>query len=180
MMPTHITISIGLHKRLLDHLFSGRAEQLAFLLATRSDTDAETLCVSDLYCVPSKGFSVQTAFHLNLGDDVRAQMIKWAWNHQASLVEAHSHLGPDEAAFSPTDLAGLDDFVPHVWWRLQGRPYAALVFSRTGFDALIWTKSPTTPQELAGLKIIGGRAEQPTSITINAIRGLRGTRHSPL
>ena len=132
-MGAHITISSELYRRMLEHLFSGRTEQLAFLLATMAESDRETFRVFDLYCVPSMAFSVQTAYHINLGDEVRAQMIKWAWDNQSSLIEVHSHLGNVEAAFSPTDLAGLEEFVPHVWWRLQGRPYAALVFSRRDF-----------------------------------------------
>lgn len=176
-MAAQITISSELYRRLHEHLFSGRTEQLAFLLATTGESYRETLHVSDLYCVPARAFSVQTAYHINLGDEVRAQMIKWAWDNQSSLIEAHSHLGNVEAAFSPTDLAGLEEFVPHVWWRLQGRPYAALVFSRRNFDALIWMTSPNVALELVSLNIVGLRDDHPTSLTIRSIGQPRGTRH---
>ena len=176
-MAAHITISSELYRRMLEHLFSGRTEELAFLLATPSENDRETLCVSDLFCVPSRAFSIQTTYHINLGDEVRAQMIKWAWDNQASLIEAHSHLGDFDAEFSPTDIAGLDDFVPHVWWRLQGRPYAALVFSQRGFDALVWMKSPKHFQELAVLHIAGLRDEHPTSLTMRSVRQPLGLRY---
>ncbi len=179
-MAARIIITSELYRRLLEHLFSGRTEQLAFLLATPSDSDRETLRVSDLYCVPPRAFSIQTAFHINLGDEVRAQMIKWAWDNQSSLIEAHSHLGDVDAEFSPTDIAGLDDFVPHVWWRLQGRPYAALVFSQRGFDGLVWMTSPKCFQELAVLSIAGLRDEHPTSLTTRSVRHPRGARYNAI
>jgi hypothetical protein len=179
-MAAYITISSALYRRMLEHLFSGLTEQLAFFLATNAESDRETLRVSDLYCVPSRAFSAQTAYHINLGDEVRAQMIKWAWDNQSSLIEVHSHLGNGEAAFSPTDLVGLEEFVPHVWWRLQGRPYAALVFSPRNFDALVWMKSPNVTLGLTALRIAGLRDDHPTSLTIRSIGQPHGTRHNAI
>ncbi len=166
----YITISQEMYRQLLDHLFSDTIEHLAFLLATEADNESRTFRIQALHCVPPEGFSIQTPYHLSLEDDTRAGMIKWAWDHGASLIEAHSHLGDVEAAFSPTDLAGLREFVPHIWWRLQGRPYAALVFTKGDFDALVWTKSPQIAHPLTALRVEGVHDRQPTSHTINWMR----------
>jgi len=163
----HITIPHEMYRQLIDHLFTDSTEQLAFLLAVPTDRQPLTLRVDALHCVPPEGFLIQTPYHLSLKDETRATMTKWAWDHGASLIEAHSHLGDLDAAFSPTDLTGLREFVPHIWWRLQGRPYAALVFTKVDFDALVWTKSPEVAHSLAALRVEGVHDRQPTSHTIN-------------
>lgn len=165
-----LTISRPLHRQLLNHLFSGTTEQLAFLLATQTESSEPGLNVEAVHCIPPDGFAVQTAYHLSLTSETRAEMIKWAWDLGASLVEAHSHLDHVDAMFSPTDLAGLREFVPHVWWRLQARPYAALVFSPQGYDALVWTKSPNVAHELTALRVPGQSDQRPTSLSITAMR----------
>ena len=53
----------------------------------------------------------------------------------ASLVEMHSHIGPWPAGFSYADRLGLQETVPHMWWRLKKRPYLALVVTNCSFDA---------------------------------------------
>jgi len=165
-----IIISLALHRQLLNHLFSGTTEQLAFLLATQTESPESGFNVEALRCIPPEGFYVQTAYHLSLASETRAEMIKWAWDHDSSLIEAHSHLDDEDPMFSPTDLAGLREFVPHVWWRLQGRPYAALVFSPQGYDALVWTKSPNVAHELTALRVLGQSDQRPTSLSITAMR----------
>ena len=77
------------------------------------------------YAVPADGFSVCNEYHFELTDEVRAQVIKRAHDLGASIAEVHSHHGPWPAAFSPSDQLGFREFVPHVWWRLKGRPYLA-------------------------------------------------------
>ena len=77
--------------------------------------------------------------YLELTDETRARVIKQAHDRNACLVEVHSHPGPWPACFSPSDLSGLAQFVPHVRWRLKRRPYGALVFAQSGFDGLAWT-----------------------------------------
>lgn len=43
-----------------------------------------------------------------------------------------------KAKFSWSDWYGFQDFVPHIQWRLPGRPYGALVFTQKTFDGLYW------------------------------------------
>jgi hypothetical protein len=159
-MAVTISLPDGLYRRIHDHL-TGTAEQVAFLLAQRPDGIASYLRILDAYLVPPDDLEPGDPFHVHLADQIQGQVIRWAWSANACLIEAHSH-GPwgDPAAFSPTDLAGLAEWVPHVRWRLGGRPYAALVFGARTFDGLAWTHSPTTAEPVDLLHV----DEQPPRV----------------
>ena len=160
-----LAVPSRIHAQLIDHLLDSKVEQVAFLLAAQ-EGNAGRLClrVRDLVCMPEKDLDRQSAAHVSLAEDVRPQLIKWAFDSGACLVEAHSHLSDHPAMFSSTDLAGLREFVPHVWWRLRGRPYMALVFSRTGFDALAWISARDKPEPVAFLQV-GAVEQRPTGLT---------------
>jgi hypothetical protein len=162
MPRIHLRAGEALWGSLEAHLLGDGVEQVAFLLADLSDGDSTAdLHLREIARVAPLDFTYQGAFHVSLADDVRPRMIKWAWDRGSCLVEAHSHLeGP--AAFSPTDLAGLEEFVPHMWWRLQ-RPYAALVLAPDGFDGLAWVHGPEAPVGIDGVRIDGGRDLKPTT-----------------
>ncbi len=141
------------------------AEEAAFAYAKREDADGAAVfqCV-EWAPVPSDGFASRSAFHLELTDSARAAAIKRAHDLGASLVEFHSHTGRLPAAFSASDLAGFREFVPHVWWRLKGRPYVAVVVARTGFDAFVWITGPGTPRLLSRV-IVGDEVLTPTGLS---------------
>lgn len=140
-------------------------EEVAFLFARQeTSSDEERLRTVDWHPVPPEGFESRSAFHLDLGDHARAAAIKRAHDLGASIVEFHSHTGTWPAAFSPSDLAGFREFVPHVWWRLKSRPYAAVVVTKTGFDALAWIEGPDLPLRLTALES-GGSILRPTALT---------------
>src|SRR6266487_1407438 len=102
---------------------------------------------------------------MELADETRAQVIKRAHDLGASMVEFHSHPYPWPARFSESDRVGLEEFVPHVWWRLKGRPYAAVVVAPSGFDGLVWMTSPDRPEQLDGIAC-GDRLLRPTGLTL--------------
>jgi hypothetical protein len=119
--------------------------------------------------VPPDGFEFQSDRHVSLTDETRARVIKRAWDLGGCLVETHSHKhGPP--CFSPSDLYGFEDWVPHVRWRLAQRPYIALVFAGGAFDALVWEGSGNVPALLQALTI-DGRALVPSGITYKQLRG---------
>jgi hypothetical protein len=95
-------------------------------------------------------------------------MIKRAHDLNASVIELHSHPFSKHAEFSPSDLSGFSEFIPHVWWRLKGRPYAAIVLAPTGFDSLAWLENPTTPNGLLQIQA-GSTLITPTGFTYSAL-----------
>lgn len=160
-MPISLLISSKQHSELLAHMQASADEQVAFLFTEPAVGD-EPLRVIELYLVPPEGFVNQSPYHLALTDEVRAHVIKCAWEHGGCLVEVHSHESGPPAWFSPADLEGFDEWVPHVRWRLAGRAYIALVFADESFDALVWEDD--VPGPLSALHV-GDLSLKPTGIT---------------
>lgn len=132
----------------------GGPEEAAFVFAMPEATGGDNHYHHvEWFPVPPDGFASRSAVHFELTDEFRARAIKRAHDLGASLVEFHSHTGPWPAAFSPTDIIGFQEFVPHVWWRLKGRPYLAVVVAPSGFEGAIWVTGPHTPSALDGIMV---------------------------
>ena len=156
-------------KDLFQHLFEQGAEKEegAFLLVNPSETGKELrLRVIELIKLYEANYVEQSDDYLELDEGTWSRVIKRAHSLRACIVEVHSHVGPWPAAFSLADLRGLRRTVPHVWWRLQNRPYLALVFTRKEFDALLWTHSPHKPTLLNCISS-GGEILKPTSNSLS-------------
>src|SRR5262245_18999775 len=91
---------------------SAKVERVGFFLADY-EADTHALVLRDWWLVPSTGYERQGEYHVTLTDEAQNQAIRWAWKSDACLVEAHSHGHPEPAEFSPSDLAGFDERVPH-------------------------------------------------------------------
>ncbi len=137
------------------HLLKGRREQVAFALSEFAESEgSERFVVKEIGFADDADFDVQSEFHITLTDDALARLIKRAWDLRLSVVELHSHpMWHGHASFSPSDLAGLEDHVPYMFWRLRGRPYAAIVVSQGAVDALAWIKGPEDLRALDRLRI---------------------------
>lgn len=127
-----------------------RAEQVGFFLADWSPTE-RTFLVRGWRPIRDQAAGGGDDLHVSLSDDQRTAVIQWAWAEDACLIEAHSHGGWSPAAFSAFDLANLDEWVPHLWWRLRGRPYAAIVTSTRDFDGFAWTDRPDMAEQVDGV-----------------------------
>jgi hypothetical protein len=163
-----IELPAGLWERLKAHLLpkNAREEQAAFLFAAASvPADELRLRAIGSYMLTPSDFDAQHTDYLEITDECKSRLIQHAHQHQLSLVELHSHPGPWRAAFSPYDLRGLDDTVPHMLWRLKGRPYAAIVVAHTGFDAMVWTGKGEPACALTAL-VADGRRLLPTNLTL--------------
>lgn len=148
------------------HLLPNRFihEEAAFMFVRPQTKNKDKVFVYlDWFSVPEKGFLSRSGFHFELTDEIRAKAIKHAHDLDASLVEFHSHKGRRSAGFSTSDLLGFQEFVPHVWWRLKGRPYFAVVLSRYGLDGLVWIIDPNIPQRLDGI-IVGKSVVRPIKL----------------
>jgi hypothetical protein len=133
-------------------------EQAAFLFATeRATEDKHVLSVIGLRLIDADELAFHSSYHLELKEKTWSTVIKEAHQRKAALIEVHSHLGDEPAEFSASDLYGLTSTVPHVAWRLKGRPFAALVVTRNDFDALVWPSGESAPDALSALR--AGRQE---------------------
>jgi hypothetical protein len=152
-----------------DGLFShveSSVEEAAFMLA---DPVASDMHVRSLTLLQAHDFDHQSAYHLALTDEARQGMIRAAHEGTASVIEVHSHQGHGKAQFSFSDLRGFAEWVPHLWWRLGGRPYAAIVLCAGTFDGLIWRKGPDKPEQLERIEVADGRSLEATALTLEAI-----------
>lgn len=152
------------------HLNS-RPEQAGFFLAD-FDEGARALELRLWRPIPPEGFEYRSDYHLTLRDEVRADVIKWAWDGGACMVEAHSHDGRWPAMFSPSDVYGLEQWVPRLWWRLRARPYAAIVTTTDTFDALAWIDSADAPEAVGAIRV-DGADEHPTGESLRHWDALR-------
>ena len=166
-MSVSISVPANLYDRLHAHLLppDSPAEQAAFLFA--KSTTAHVGCrfeVIDHMLIEQEGIEYHSLGYLELTDATRARIIKKAHDLGTSLIEMHSHRLPFPAVFSPTDIAGLREFVPHVWWRLKGKPYLALVVAPDSFDAFVWLTHPKEPKSIDYL-LVGRRLIRPTGLS---------------
>lgn len=134
-----IVIGSDEYTRLWSHLLpeDHQLEEAAFIFARPIEGGSALLCES-LWLLQPADLSVQLPYHIELDESVRGTLIKQAHDTGTVVIELHSHLGDRPAEFSWSDLAGFDDWVPHVRWRLQGRPYGAVVVARDSFDGFYW------------------------------------------
>jgi hypothetical protein len=139
-------------------------ESAGFFLA-EFEPKARAFRLREWRSIPPDGFESRSSFHLVLRDETRAEIIKWAWDSGDSTVEAHSH-GFGIASFSPSDIHGLEQWVPHLWWRLRGRPYGAVVVDGETVDALAWIDEPRRPDQVGSLAIDGHESIAATGLTL--------------
>ena len=167
-MKAFMKIDASLFEELISHLLpaGNSQEQAAFLFAhpTRSDHQVMLEVVEAKKLGPAD-FASQEGDYLEMSDATRASLIKQAHDLKASLVEMHSHLGPWPAGFSYADRRGLQETVPHMWWRLNKRPYLAIVVTNSNFDALLWLDNAKVPRALDAL-LVSGKALKPTNYSL--------------
>src|SRR6266849_2920994 len=154
MSDATLVVAPDIQSAIWSHLLSGNdgfepVEQAAFGFAKITCDQGSTIVhLVDWVPIEPEGFSNRSGHYIELTDEMRATLIKRAHNLQASLIELHSHPFSSGAEFSPSDLFGFEEFVPHVWWRLKGRPYLAIVVAPTGFDGIAWLTDPRSPVPL--------------------------------
>jgi len=157
------------------HLLPGgpKVEQAAFLFCRGSKSGRAVYfdVIEPRYLRPSE-FAVQAGDYIELTDETRIDVIKQAHRLEACLVEIHSHPGPYPAAFSTSDKIGLHETVPHMQWRLNNRPYVALVVAPTGYDGLVFFRGPDTPVALTGIQFTENLLT-PTNISLESWNGQR-------
>lgn len=166
-MKSVIDIDPGVWQSLREHLLlrDPLREQAAFLFASECATESGcTLSVVGIRLVDAEDLAFHSAYHLELKAETWTRVIQDAYQRKAALIEVHSHLGDKSAEFSLSDLHGLASTVPHVAWRLKGRPFAALVLTQNDFDALFWYSGQSNPLTVSALQI-GNQELFPTNFS---------------
>lgn len=147
------------------HLADG-VDRLGFFLA---DVDGSGFTLREWRPVDSTALEYGDDGHTALNDDAAVEVIRWAHQHDASLVEVHSHGCFAPAAFSPMDITGLDEWVPAVRWRLRGAPYAAAVVAADTVDAWAWIGATTEPAQIEAVVVGGTDIIRTTGATLERI-----------
>lgn len=144
------------YARLRAHLLppGSENEEAAFAFADVHQTRCYRFVPREWMLLAPGNFAYRSPYHLELADETRARIIKRAHDLRTSIVEFHSH-PCNLVGFSQSDLTGMAEFVPHVWWRLKGRPYAAVVIAPDGIDGLAWMTGPHTAERIGGIKVDG-------------------------
>lgn len=167
MSEVYLHLSEDLAAVVWGHLLEDQNEDEAagFLFANhRQKGETHIFEALEWYPVPPEGFLFRSSYHFELKDEVRAGVIKRAHDLGASVAEFHCHRGFQPARFSPSDQTGLRTFVPHIWWRLRGRPYLAVVVAERDFDGLVWVAGPDTAEHLGGI-VVDETTLEPTRLS---------------
>lgn len=155
-MSFDILIPEDLYQALRKHLFKGNKEQGAFLFATDTTGFSEmALEVEDIYLIPAEAWDVQKSYYLELSQEEKVKIMLMARKRDRHLIECHSHRNPCEMVyFSPSDIYGLEEFISYVRWKLPGKKYGALVWTKTSVYGQVWDPSNVTPLAVKGVYII--------------------------
>lgn len=171
MLQSSLFIPKKVYRDIYSYLFSRRPryEKVAFIFARISKTsEYVNFQFKSWYPVKSREYEYKSRGYVELKDEMRPKIIKMAFDIDAAIVELHSHIYSESASFSPSDFQGFKEFIPHVWWRLNKKPYAAIVFSKSDFDALVWINNPKEYQQLTKI-VVGGQYLYPNGLTLIAL-----------
>jgi hypothetical protein len=155
-MSFNMMIPESLYQALRKHLLRGKKEQGAFLFATdATGFSGITLKVEGIYLIPGEAWAVQKSYYLELSQAEKVKIMLLARKRDCHLIECHSHRGPHGMAiFSPSDIYGLEEFISYVRWKLPGKKYGALVWTKKSVYGQLWDPGSLTPRTLKGVYII--------------------------
>jgi hypothetical protein len=154
-MNLDLNIPDRIFERMTKHLFQGRLEQGAFLFAKPEE---DHLLVENAYLIPADAWAVQLDVYLEMKDSARARVMNEARRGGWAVVDCHSHPGAgDDVWFSPSDIAGIAAFAQYAKWKLDGKPYVAMVWGEQSLDAVVWSGSFTKAEPIRRVRILKER-----------------------
>lgn len=174
-MNNHIVIPSRMVQALREHFFKNELEQGAFLFAQVSQEGGDlTLLAADYYLVPARGWAVQIEVYLEMKDSERGKIMKLAREKNLSAIDCHSHpRAGDDVWFSPSDVAGISQFAEYAKWKLDGKPFAAMVWGEESVDAVLWHGDFTAAERVRAVTVAGNPNQTiiPTGSWFRAPRG---------
>lgn len=158
-MKVVAVLPFDLGQQLSGHLLQGDLEQGAFLFATSTFLDDDLILTADrVYRVPPDGWEVQTQDYLQLKDTERAKIMKFARDGGYALIDCHSHPASDsDVTFSCSDRSGITEFAAYAKWKLDGKPYIAMVWGESSVDAVAWYGNFAAAMPVAEVRVAGDR-----------------------
>ena len=83
-------------------------------------------------------------YYLELSEKEKVKIMIMARERDCNLIECHSHQSPYGLAyFSPSDILGVEQFISYVRWKLPGKKYAAMVWTKSSVYGQVW--DPNNP-----------------------------------
>ena len=139
------------------HLFQSDLEQAAFLFAAAEERECGVqFQVTDLYLVPPSAWEIQCSVYLEMRDDERGKILQTARARGSAIIDCHSHPGSGgDVWFSPSDLAGITEFSRYARWKLDGKPFAALVWGEDSVDGVAWMGNFECAEALSQIVVQG-------------------------
>jgi hypothetical protein len=156
-MKRNITIPASIYDAIRLHLFQNEIEQAVFLFAQPEALAGRlTLVVEDFYPVPPRGWEIQMEVYLQMRDSERAKIMKLARDKGFATIDCHSHpRSGDDVWFSPSDIAGITEFSQYARWKLDAKPFAAIVWGERSLDAVLWEGDFTQVHAVDKVQISG-------------------------
>jgi len=137
------------------HLFKGQKEQGCFLFVdTHFSGAVVNLYVKEVHLIKADKWDHQSNFHLELKDEEKVKVMLKALKNNYDLIECHSHRSSGAASFSHSDAHGLEEFVQYIWWKLPGRIYGALVWTKNDIAGEVWLPKKSVPLSISEIRII--------------------------
>ena len=154
-MVVIVSIPRQKYRYLRSHLFQGQKEQGCFLFVDIFFQGAViNLCVKEVHFIRTDKWDHQSSFRLELKEEEKVKVMLMAKKFNYDLIECHSHLTSGMAKFSSSDLSGLAEFVRYVWWKLPGKIYGALVWTKNDVSGQVWLPKKSAPIAISEIRII--------------------------
>ncbi len=145
---------------LIAHLFQNELEQGCFLFARTAVMGTYiTAEVVDQHFVRPDGWDVQGELYLEMKDSERAKIMAFARGKDLSVIDCHSHPKSGKTvSFSPSDKSGITEFAGYARWKLDGKPFMAIVWGESSADAKAWHGDFARPSAVDRLTVSGTAA----------------------
>jgi hypothetical protein len=154
-MVVIVSIPRQKYRFIKSHLFKGKKEQGCFLfMDTNFNGGIINSYVKEVHLIKANNWASRTDFHLELKDKEKVKVMLWAKKSNYDLIECHSHRTCGVAGFSASDSQGLDEFIRYVWWKLPGRIYGALVWTKNDVSGQVWLPNKSSPLPIKEIRII--------------------------
>jgi hypothetical protein len=155
-MKRTIEIPEQIYRKVHGHLFQNKVEQGAFLFARHEQGQNSRLVVVDFYLVPRRGWEVQEELYLEMRDSERGKIMRLARNKKLAAIDCHSHPhAEDDVWFSTSDVAGITEFSKYARWKLDGKPFVAMVFGKNSVDAVQWDEDFVEARPVDAIRVRG-------------------------